>query len=76
MAAKVKFDRGAWWVFTHHQGKRKKRRIGPTKSNKREAEKIAHMINARIALGTMGIADERPPSLPTTMRHLTHPELL
>ncbi len=52
MAAKVKFDRGAWWVFTHYQRKRKKKRIGPTKANKREAEEIARKINAALALGT------------------------
>ncbi len=52
MAAKVKFDRGAWWVFTHFEGKRKKKRVGATKANKREAEQIAKKINAALALGT------------------------
>ena len=52
MAAKVRFDRGAWWVFTHYQGKRKKRRVGATKAHKREAEQIAKKINAALALGT------------------------
>jgi integrase len=62
MAAKVKFDRGAWWVFTHYQGKRKKKRVGPTKANKREAEQIATKINAALALGTFtaGAEDSKP----------------
>ena len=51
MAAKVKWDRGAWWVFTHYQGKRKKKRVGPTKVHKREAEQIARKINGALALG-------------------------
>ena len=59
MAAKVKFDRGAWWVFTHYQGKRKKKRIGPTKANKREAEQIARKINAALALGTFSTEQRR-----------------
>ncbi len=50
MAAKVQWYREAWWVQTHHQGKRK--RVGPTKSDKRQAVKIAEKINATIALGT------------------------
>ena len=37
MAAKVKWDRGAWWVFTHFEGKRTKKRVGATKIDKRQA---------------------------------------
>jgi len=51
MAAKVKWDRDAWWVVTHYDGKRKKKRIGPAKSDKRDAEKIASQINAKLVLG-------------------------
>ena len=64
MAAKVKFDRGAWWVFTHYQGKRKKKRVGPTKANKREAEEIAKKINAALALGTFRTGAEESKPLP------------
>ena len=59
MAAKVKWDRGAWWVFTHYQGKRKKKRIGPTKADKRNAEKIAKKIDAALALGAFRPSDSR-----------------
>lgn len=51
MAAKVKRDRGAWWVFTHYNRTRTKKRIGPTKAHKRQAEEIAKKINAKLALG-------------------------
>ncbi len=64
MAAKVKFDRGAWWVFTHYQGKRKKKRVGPTKANKREAEEIARKINGALALGTFRTGAEESKPLP------------
>ncbi len=52
MAAKVKWDREAWWIFTHHNRKRTKKRVGPTKAHKRQAEEIAKKINAALALGT------------------------
>ena len=64
MAAKVKFDRGAWWVFIYHQGKRKKRRIGPLKSDRRQAEEIARKVNGALALGTFTTGDNDPRPLP------------
>lgn len=48
----MKFDRGAWWVITHFEGKRKRKRVGTTKEHKRQAEKIAEKINAALVLGT------------------------
>ena len=69
MAAKVKFDRGAWWVHTHHLGRRVKRRIGTTQTDKRNAEKIAVQINARIALGDFDL-DDRAGEKHTTFQEL------
>ena len=40
MAAKVRRERGAWWIHVHFAGRRKKKRVGPTKADKREAEMI------------------------------------
>jgi integrase len=51
MAAKIKWDRGAWWIFTHFDGRRKKKRIGPTKADKRRAEAFARQINEDLARG-------------------------
>ena len=59
MAAKVKWDRGAWWVFTHFAGGRKKKRIGPTKADKRQAVQIARKIDAALALGAFRLEPER-----------------
>ena len=47
MAAKVKWDRGVWWVVVHHKGRRRKKRIG---KDKRLAEKIARQIQAKLVL--------------------------
>jgi integrase len=54
LAAKVKWDRGAWWVFTHYEGKRRKKRVGSAKGDKRRAERIAEKINAALVLGQFG----------------------
>ena len=57
MAAKVKWDRGAWWIFTHYRGRRTKKRFGPSKSDKRQAEAVARKIDAALALGTFSPED-------------------
>ena len=44
MAAKVRQIQGAWWVVTHHQGKRQKKRVGSTRADKRQAEGRAHNL--------------------------------
>ncbi len=64
MAAKVQFVRGAWWVITHYDGKRKKKRLGPTAAHKRQAEEIARKINAAMALGTFAVAEDSEKPLP------------
>ena len=62
MAAKVRQIDGVWWVITHYDGKRRKKRVGKTKENKREAEQIAKKINAALALGQFKPeAQERKP---------------
>ena len=44
MASKVNWWRKAWWVVTHHQGRRTVKRIGPTKADKKQAEAIKKKI--------------------------------
>jgi len=51
MAAKVNRVNGAWWIVIHHNGKKRRKRIGPTNSDKRTATAVAQRINAQIALG-------------------------
>ena len=59
MSAKVRSERGSWWVVTHYEGKRRWKRVGSTKAHKREAEEIAKKINAALALGTFKPVDSR-----------------
>ena len=64
MAAKVQWMREAWWVITHYEGRRKKKRIGPNKKDKARAEKIAAQIDAALALGTFRPAQENEKAIP------------
>lgn len=76
MSAKVRSIGGAWWVVTHFENKRRKKRIGPTKVDRRKAEKIADQINARLALGQFhpDPIDEHHLSVDEALRqwHLTY----
>jgi integrase len=64
MSAKVQWYRDSWWVMTHWEGKRRRKRVGPTKAHKREAEEIARKINAALALGAFQPAPTKTPELP------------
>jgi integrase len=64
MAAKVKWDRGAWWVVTHYSGKRKRKRVGSTNAHKLQADEIAKRINAKLALGEFAPDPERERRFP------------
>ncbi len=48
---------GDWWIFIHHKGKRKTKKIGP---DKRLAEKIAEQIRAKLILGDFGMDSDEP----------------
>jgi len=50
MAARIRFDRGAWWVVVHHDGRRWKKRVGP---DKRMAQDLAKRIQAKLVLGEL-----------------------
>jgi integrase len=66
MAAKVQWYRDAWWVMTHANGRRYRRRIGPARSDRRAAEEIARKVNGALALGTFAPDAERARALPCT----------
>jgi integrase len=44
-------DSGVWWVFIHHAGQRRARRVGTGKHGKRLAEAAAIKIQARLLAG-------------------------
>ena len=64
MGAKVVWYRNSWWVRTHHRGRKRDRKIGPTKAHKRDAEAISRKVNAAIELGTYGGPEARQRTLP------------
>src|SRR5262249_42005316 len=49
MSVRVRFHRGAWWVFVAHRNKRKSKRIG----DKETAPTVAKRIRERLALGDL-----------------------
>jgi hypothetical protein len=60
MGAKVRWLKDAWWVVTHHDGRRSVRRLGTTKADRKAAEEVAAKINGALALGTYAPAADRP----------------
>jgi len=51
MGARVRFHRGAFWVFINHRGQRRSQRIGTGESGKLAAREVAKRIAAKLALG-------------------------
>ena len=66
MGVKVREKDGAWWVFINHQHRRKAKRIGIGKEGKSAANRAAAKIQAKLALGDVGILDDQTPqAIPT-----------
>jgi integrase len=62
MAAKVRRDdKGVYWVVVHHDGRRRKKRVG---GDKRLAEEIARKIQARLVLGDFTMETEQKAPVP------------
>ncbi len=51
MGVRVRFQRGAWWIFINHQGKRRAKRIG----DRDAALKVAAAARERLARGDLRI---------------------
>jgi hypothetical protein len=51
MGVKIKFWKGAWWVFVNHQGRRKAKRIG----DKETVQHVAKAIRERMARGDLNL---------------------
>jgi len=58
MGVKIRQKDGAWWVFINHRGRRKAKRIGVGEPGKRAAKGVAEKIQAKLALGDVGILDD------------------
>src|SRR6187401_2396169 len=51
MGVKVRFHRGAWWVFIDHHGRRRAKKIG----DRQTAHDVARAIRQKLAAGDVGI---------------------
>jgi integrase len=47
---------GIWWIFIDHQGRRKAKKIG---RDQKIAEQIAKKVEAKLALGDMGLVENK-----------------
>ena len=68
MSAKVRKWKGAWWVFVHHRGTRRTRKIGSRETDRRRAERIALEVNAAITAGTYSTHEPAPLPCDETLR--------
>lgn len=59
MGVRVREKDGSWWIFIHHNRKRKAKKIG----DKKTAEEIAKRLRARLTLGLDGINGAESPTL-------------
>ncbi len=66
MGVTVREKDGAWWVFVHHQGRRKAKRIGVGPQKKKAAETAAGKIAAKLALGDFSALEQQ--EQPLTLR--------
>jgi integrase len=66
MGVRVREKDGAWWVFIHHQGRRKPKRIGIGEDGKKEEKAAAAKIQAKLVLGDLSALE--PKERPLTLR--------
>ena len=67
MGVRVNQWKGAWWLFVHYKGQRKRKRVGSGPQGKKAAELAAVQIRARLASGDGSVlAPESPATLSPT----------
>jgi integrase len=59
MGVRVRFWKGAWWVFVTYHGVRKAKRVG----DRRAAETVASTLRARLQLGDLSVLEPARPLL-------------
>ncbi len=67
MGVKVRFCKGAWWLFINHARQRKAKRLGEGPAGKKAADLAAIKLRARLAEGDMGIFASAPSPAPVTL---------
>lgn len=58
MGIKVLLFEGSWSLFINHKGKRKAKKIGTGPEAKKQALETARLIEARLAMGDLGILEQ------------------
>jgi hypothetical protein len=58
MSVKIKKYKGSWYIFIHHHGRRKAKKVG----TRQAAEKVKRELEARLALGAFDLRPEAKPS--------------
>ena len=58
MGVKVKHWKGAYWVFVHHRGQRKAKRVSEGNANKKAAQLAAVQIAAKLASGDNSVFED------------------
>jgi integrase len=62
MGVKVRKRHGKWYVFIDYHGRRKAKCIGPSRA---AAEQVKHVLEAKLALGDLGVlaeGEDKPPT--------------
>ena len=61
MGVTVRKKKGKWFVFVSHNGRRKAKSVG----TKAAAEKVKSILEAKLALGDVGVFDDTPAAMPS-----------
>jgi integrase len=51
MGVKVQFHRGAWWIFIHHRGRRRSKKVG----DRATATEVARKVRERLTFGDLSM---------------------
>lgn len=59
MGVRVRLKDGSWWIFVHHKGKRRAKKIG----DKKTADAVAKQLSARLTLGIETLRQSESPTI-------------
>jgi integrase len=60
VGVRVRLFEGSWYVFINHKNKRRAKKIGTGPEAKKRAEEAARLIQARLAVGDLGVIEQTP----------------
>ena len=62
MGVTIRKKEGKWFVFVNHNGRRKAKCVGDSRA---AAVKVKQVLEAKLALGQLGLFEDAPPEMPT-----------